>query len=90
MGQYMPSAIQVNENEKRKHASLTIVGTKYDFALRVGRAERKPLHGGVTWGAKRGGIVQLTPDMPGERTDGKLRNRVIFRPRGYCKKESLS
>ena len=57
VGQYMPSAIQVNENEKRKHASLTIAGTKYDFALRVGRAERKPLHGGVTWGAKRGGAI---------------------------------
>lgn len=30
----MPSAIQVKENEKRKHASLTVVGTKQDSALR--------------------------------------------------------
>ena len=36
VGQYMLSAIQVKENEKRKHASLTIVEAKHDFALRIG------------------------------------------------------
>jgi hypothetical protein len=43
----MPSAIQVKENEKRKHASLTIVGMKQDLALRSGR-----LQGGVAWGVQ--------------------------------------
>ena len=33
----MPSAKQVKENEKRKHASLTILEARRDFALRIGR-----------------------------------------------------
>jgi hypothetical protein len=49
----MPSAIQVKENEKRRHASLTIVGTKRDFAFTIRETERKPLQGGVTWGGGR-------------------------------------
>jgi hypothetical protein len=50
----MPSAIQVKENEKRRHASLTIVGTKRDFAFTIRETRRKPLQGGVTWGGGRG------------------------------------
>jgi hypothetical protein len=54
----MPSAIQVKENEKRKHASLTVVGTKQDLALRTGRQNEShykgPLLGGVQVLLERG------------------------------------
>jgi hypothetical protein len=38
----MPSAMQVNENEKRKHASLTIVEARWNFALRIARQSEEP------------------------------------------------
>ena len=61
VGQYMLSAIQVKENEKRKHASLTIVEAKHDFALRIrGQAES---HNGRALGAG-----QRMPDTPEEGT----------------------
>jgi hypothetical protein len=43
----MPSAIQVKENEKRKHASLTIVEARLDFALRIGKTKRMPRGGAL-------------------------------------------
>jgi hypothetical protein len=52
----MPSAIQVKENEKRKHASLTIVGTKYDFALRLG-GQDKNHYTGTLFGGRNDGVL---------------------------------
>jgi uncharacterized membrane protein len=53
----MPSAIQVKENEKRKHASLTIVGTKYDFALRLGRRDESHYTGALLVGGRNEGVL---------------------------------
>jgi hypothetical protein len=47
----------VKENEKRKHASLTIVGTKRDFAFTIRETKRRPLQGGRYLGIEEG-IVQ--------------------------------
>jgi hypothetical protein len=69
----MLSAIQVKENEKRKHASLTVVGTKQDSALRS--REEQLLEGDVG---------QSTPDVPREKNGRELesRNRMMLPPTG--------
>ena len=59
----MPSAKQVKENEKRKHASLTILEARQDFALRIGRQSES--HHGERALVGRG-TGQRTPDTPVE------------------------
>lgn len=63
----------MKENEKRKHASLTIVGTRRNLALRLARQNEGHCKGALLAGAE--GYCAMAPDMPGERTDGILIER---------------
>jgi hypothetical protein len=56
----MLSAIQVKETEKRKHASLTIVGVRQDFALRIGRQSES--HNEALFGRVLGNGMPDTPE----------------------------
>jgi len=73
----------VKENEKRKHASLTIVGLKRDLALRLGRQNESHNKGALLGGARlRGVSCDDARYARGKRTDGKLKDRVIIPPTG--------